>query len=127
MGLLDFVVGAAGTLANPVAMSKRVIIGLCKQKGIQTQLIPDEAFEEMTKLIKRSIDDLEKYITVSKIEKADMVNKNGEKISIAVFNYLSASPDTDSIDSWNKKEIFDDTYDTMKILNDYGVKSPWTN
>ena len=52
MGLLDFVVGAAGTLTNPAAMSKRVIIGLCKQKGIQTQIIPDEAFEEMSKLIK---------------------------------------------------------------------------
>ena len=125
MGLLDFVVGAVGTMTNPVALSKRVIIGLCKQMGIQTHLIPDEAFEEMSKLIERTVDNRSVFQDLSKIEKASVVNDTGDLISISLANYLSNNPDPIAIESWNNKEEFDIKYESMKILYDYGVKSPW--
>ncbi len=125
MGLLDFVVGAVGTMTNPVAMSKRVIIGLCKQMGIQTQLIPDEAFVEMSKLIERTIEHKSVFYDLKKIEKADIVNRFGDIIASSVGRYLTNNPDSRDIEIWNSKEEFNVQYETMKILYDYGVKSPW--
>ena len=125
MGLLDFLVGAVGTMTNPVAMSKRVIIGLCKQMGIQTQLIPDEAFVEMSKLIERTIEHKSVFYDLKKIEKADIVNRFGDIIASSVGRYLTNNPDSRDIEIWNSKEEFNVQYETMKILYDYGVKSPW--
>ena len=125
MGLLDFVVGAVGTMTNPVALSKRVIIGLCKQMGIQTQLIPDEAFEEMSKLVERTIDHRSVFYDLSKIEKTELVNDTGNLIAISVGSYLTNNPDSREIETWNSKEEFNVLYETMQILFDHGVKSPW--
>jgi len=125
MGLLDFLVGAVGTMTNPVAMSKRVIIGLCKQMGVQTQLIPDEAFLEMSKLIERTIEHESVFNDLNKIEKADIVNRFGDIIASSVGRYLTNKPDSRDMEIWNSKEEFNIQYETMKILYDYGVKSPW--
>ena len=125
MGLLDFLVGTAATLTNPVAMSKRVIIGLCKQMGIQTQLIPEEAFEEMSKLIERTMENRSVFYDLKKIEKADIVNKYGDIIASSVGRYLTKNPDNRDLEIWNSKEEFNILYETMQILYNYGVKSPW--
>jgi len=38
---------------------------------------------------------------------------------------LTNNPDSREIETWNSKEEFNVLYETMQILFDHGVKSPW--